>query len=236
MTGAGTVARSFGEGPARSPGPAAMTARCLSARSYSVVPVRRSSPPLRPGGPGRRPRTREADADARRAYGPHARAVARSRCGGPLRPSRSRIGPDAPVLRGRAGAAVRGEGLPEGGLHSPVQPQGKTPCPGDAPAGVRPRIPPRRPTRPCEPPRRPPRTSSPSSSSAVAAAITSTARSKTSRLWAAGARKPETLRTYWRAAARISSSVASSGSTGGRSVLILRHMVNSLPRGGPRLP
>ena len=61
-------------------------------------------------------------------------------------------------------------------------------------------------------------------SSAVAAAIASTAWSKTSRLWAAGARKPDTLRTYWRAAARISSSVASSGRTGGRSVLMLRHI------------
>ena len=43
-------------------------------------------------------------------------------------------------------------------------------------------------------------------------------------LCAAGARKPDTLRTYCRAAARISSSVASSGRTGGRRVLMLRHM------------
>src|SRR5690606_37269261 len=69
-----------------------------------------------------------------------------------------------------------------------------------------------------------PRTSRLSSSSAVASATASTARSKTSRLWAAGARKPDTFRTYCRAAARISSSVASSGRAGGRRVLILRHM------------
>lgn len=41
-----------------------------------------------------------------------------------------------------------------------------------------------------------PRISSPASNSAVASAITSTARSKTSWLWAAGARNPDTLRTY----------------------------------------
>ncbi len=58
----------------------------------------------------------------------------------------------------------------------------------------------------------------------MARATASTAASKTSRLWAAGALKPETFRTYCNAAARMSSSVASPGSTGGRSVLMLRHM------------
>lgn len=64
----------------------------------------------------------------------------------------------------------------------------------------------------------------------MASVISATARSKTSRLCAAGARKPETLRTYCRAAARMSSSVASSGRTGGRRVLMLRHMSSSVPR------
>src|SRR5690606_14967665 len=75
-----------------------------------------------------------------------------------------------------------------------------------------------------------PRTSRLSSRSAVASATASTARSNTSRLWAAGARKPDTFRTYCRAAARISSSVASSGWAGGRRVLILRHMSPVSPR------
>ncbi len=69
-----------------------------------------------------------------------------------------------------------------------------------------------------------PRTTRPSSSFIVEAVISSTAWSNTSRLCAAGARNPETLRTYWRAAALMSSSVASSGRAGGRSVLMLRHM------------
>jgi 2-dehydropantoate 2-reductase len=58
----------------------------------------------------------------------------------------------------------------------------------------------------------------------VASVIASTAWSKTSRLCAAGARKPDTFRTNCRAAALISASVASSGNAGGRSVLMLRHM------------
>jgi len=53
--------------------------------------------------------------------------------------------------------------------------------------------------------------------------MASTALVNASALWAAGVRNPDTFRTYWRAAARMSPSVTSS-SNGGRNVLMLRHM------------
>jgi len=63
--------------------------------------------------------------------------------------------------------------------------------------------------------------------SRVDAAIASTARSKASALTLAGERMPLILRTYCRAAARMSSSVTSSA-YGGRRVLMLRHMAFSV--------
>src|SRR6185437_10642764 len=58
---------------------------------------------------------------------------------------------------------------------------------------------------------------------AVLAAISSTAWLKASAFLAAGARKPLIFLTYWRAAARMSSSVTASA-YGGRRVLIERHI------------
>lgn len=55
----------------------------------------------------------------------------------------------------------------------------------------------------------------------VAPSISATAASKASAFLAEGSRKPDTFRTNWRAAARISSSVAGSAP---RSVRILLHI------------
>ena len=60
-----------------------------------------------------------------------------------------------------------------------------------------------------------------------AAATSSTAESKASAFARDGFRKPLTFLTNWRAAARISSSVA--GSSGRRNVLMLRHMMPTIP-------
>lgn len=57
----------------------------------------------------------------------------------------------------------------------------------------------------------------------MASVTMATARSKASALCGAGVRNPETLRTYWSAAARMSSSVTASVN-GGRNVLMLLHM------------
>ena len=57
----------------------------------------------------------------------------------------------------------------------------------------------------------------------MAAATWATACSKAALLCAAGARNPEILRTYCRAAACTSASVGASVN-GGRRVLMLRHM------------
>ncbi len=62
----------------------------------------------------------------------------------------------------------------------------------------------------------------------MATATASTAASNASALWVAGARKPEIFRTYWRAAARTSASVTTAW-YGGRSVLMLRHMLATVP-------
>ncbi len=152
------------------------------------------------------------------------RQANRRGCGGP-RPTRVAAGSRA------AGAARVGAAAPrQRGRATRPPPSTST----DPPRAQRPPDPPSAPypalrATPC------PRTSNPPNNSAVASAITSTARSKTSRLCAAGSRNPETFRTYCRAAARISASVASSGNTGGRSVLILRHIppVSRPPRRPP---
>jgi len=77
---------------------------------------------------------------------------------------------------------------------------------------------------------RPPLTSNVLSSSPVAAAIVSTALSKAAALCGAGWRKPLILRTYWSAAARMSSSVTDSA-YGGRSVLMDLHILTTVRRG-----
>src|SRR6516165_6913088 len=63
---------------------------------------------------------------------------------------------------------------------------------------------------------------SPTKSSAVASVTRVTARSKASSVWGDVDCTPLTLRTYWRAAASISSGVASGFSP--RSVVMFRHM------------
>ncbi len=63
--------------------------------------------------------------------------------------------------------------------------------------------------------------------SLVAAVTRRTARSNASLVRSDGTMTPLTLRTYWRAAASISSGVASGSSP--RSVVMLRHMGATLP-------
>jgi hypothetical protein len=63
--------------------------------------------------------------------------------------------------------------------------------------------------------------------SSVAAVTRRTARSNASFVRSDGAVTPLILRTYWRAAASISSGVASGSSP--RSVVMLRHMAATLP-------
>src|SRR5262245_44185319 len=80
-----------------------------------------------------------------------------------------------------------------------------------------------------------PRTRMLSSSSRVAAVTAATADSKAATLCGAGRWKPETFRTYWRAAASMSASVTA-GVYGGRRVLMLRHMVGPPGYSGRRTP